>query len=201
MALAVLTTRGGGPLRSFLIWSVPVLLPLLFIHAVCNPAFLVTKRLWDFLPFRADGFAHAMHTGSSLVCLLFAAVLWRYVDAPRLLDWLITLRLPVPALAMFAQSHSILLQLRQRAEKVLLAQQARGIAAGPSFLAKIRALPTVVLPVALSTLVEADTRAAVLASRGLGTGTMTVFSRPQPSSFEIALAAISVLGWALLLLL
>lgn len=201
LTLASAVTRQFSVARSFISWFAPLLFPLLLIHTVLNPTFSVSSRLWGVLPFREEGMLHALVSGSKIMCLMIAAVLWRYVDAPRLFDWLIVLKCPVSLLVMFGQSHGILIHLRRRAENVLLAQQARGIAAGPSLLAKVRALPSVILPVALSTLDEADVRAAVLASRGFGTGLMTVLSQPGPSSPEIAIGVISGLGWALLQLL
>lgn len=95
----------------------------------------------------------------------------------------------------------MLILFRRRAENVFLAQRARGIAAGPSLFAKVRALPSVILPVVLNALGEADVRAVLLASRGFGAGEMTALGQPGPNRSEMALGAISLLGWAVLDLL
>lgn len=194
-------TRQSDVIRTSTLWLFPLLLPLIVIHSFFNPTFPVTSQLWGTIPFRSDGIVHAINSGSKLMSLMIAAVLWRYVDAQRLFNWLVLLKCPVAFLVMFGQSHGMLILLRRRAENVFLAQRARGIAAGPGIFAKVRALPSVILPVVLNALGEADVRAVLLASRGFGAGVMTVLGQPGPRKEEMALSAISVLGWAVLELL
>lgn len=193
--LACLTQRSLEALKSFVVCTFSVIVPLIVIHSFLNPSFPETYKILGAFAFRKAGYAHSLSVSGGLTCLLMSAVLWRHVDARRLLDWLVSLRLPLSIMMIFAQSISVLFRIRSRSGKVLVAQQARGIPTGPGLFTRLRALPSVILPVTLATLGEVDLRAACLSSRGFGTGRMTVLADPRPTCVELMLSIIPWILW------
>lgn len=179
LLLAVATSSVRGIRIAFLL-TLPFVAPLGLIHGVLNPAFATTGRLWEIIPLRGAGLLFAAVISTRILILSLAVAAWREVDRDRLIADAVAFRVPLPLIVMVAVATSTICLLVLRMQKVHLAQQARGISAGPSLRARVCALPSMVIPVVTATIGEGDKRGLMMASRGLGT-TRIALSSPQRS--------------------
>lgn len=174
-----LQTRSSSLPWITLKWSIPFILPLLIIHGVINPTYQQSSTLLGVLPLRSSGFQFGMHVSARIWLITIIGALWTTIDRDTLINQLIHWKLPLPVVVVAAQAIATLDYIARRIQTVYLAQQARGIAVGPGIFRRIRALPSVVIPVVLTTLVDAHSRTQCLDNRGLGTTNIAV---PHPKS-------------------
>ena len=169
-------------------WTLPLLLPLGLIHGLINPAFVADHYLFEWVPIRSSGLYFALLIGLRVFILTTIVAIWREVDRDDLFRFSVYIGLPLPVVIMTAVATAVLCSIAMRVHAVYLAQQARGIAAGPDWLSRIRALPTIILPVVTATLIEGSARGSVMRNRGLGSGQLT---RPIP----VHSVSSASLGW------
>ncbi|MEW8029842.1 MAG: energy-coupling factor transporter transmembrane component T [Candidatus Thiodiazotropha sp.] len=160
--------RTWSILSRSLLWAFPFTFPLLLIHGVINPSYSTGTQFGGIVPLRPDGAIYALLISIRVWIITIIGAIWMCVNRDRLIDEMVQWNIPMPWIVIGSQAISTLDFISRRIRSVYLAQQARGIAVGPGILARIRALPTVVIPVVLSTLVDAHARAQCLHSRGLG---------------------------------
>lgn len=146
----------------------PVIIILLGVHGFVSPLFPVTDSLGGVVPFRAAGFAYALHLAQMIFVVTFAALLWLGVSRRDFVEDLIWLRTPPIGIAIAGQTMATLGVLSRKISAVFLAQKARGVPVEGKVLGRLRALPSVLVPVVAVTLIEADARSQIMTSRGLG---------------------------------
>jgi energy-coupling factor transport system permease protein len=198
--LFIATVRVKSPRLSWvsLKWTLPFALPMILIHGVINPSYPATSELWGVVPWRNDGLAYGLLTSTRIWIITVVAASWTFVDRDQLIDQMVQWHFPLPVIVMCAQAISTLDFISRRIRAVYLAQQARGIAVGPALADRLRALPTVVIPVVLSTLVDAHARSQCLHTRGLGSGPMRISRSHRVSHTDIAASAILLSIYVLL---
>jgi energy-coupling factor transporter transmembrane protein EcfT len=176
LIINVVTTKSLEPIAIFIKLSLPIIIPLFIIHTIINPTFPSTNELFGILPFRPEGLAFSIHIMRQVSILFAISTMWFFVDRDYFLDWLISRKFPLFICAAFAQAIAIISLIERRGDSVYKAQQARGIQVGPNLIKKIKALPSVMLPVIATVINETDWRAIALVSRGF---TCTKMSSPQ----------------------
>jgi hypothetical protein len=162
-------------------FTAPFALPLAIVHGVINPAFAISTHYY-FLPLRLNGFLYAAEVILRVLLLTLVAISWSEVDPDALLHDSVRVRLPLPLIVSIAVTASTVKIIGRKIEAVHLAQQARGVRTGPGLLIKASALIALVIPVALSTLIDNSARGEILSTRGLGTGRLAL--RPRESRLE-----------------
>jgi energy-coupling factor transport system permease protein len=167
--LVALTQKTYKPVITAFKWSFPFVIPLIIVHGMINPTFPAAFHVGDLLPIRTEGILYALSVSCKIFILTAAVVSWKGIEPERLMSDAIKLHVPDNLVIIVAISTAIIHTITARIKAVYLAQQARGIAAGPGFFARLRALPAVILPVITSTLLEAHARGTLMANRGLGT--------------------------------
>ena len=187
IALGIASLRSGPAVvgRRFLSLLLPFAIPLLIMHGVLNRQFAVTSYLFDLVPIRFNGAEFAVSTLSRLSPMIAASMMFFDVDRGRFVDWLISLRFPVWLYVPAVQAVAISNLLARRVQRVLLAQQARGIAVGPGLYLRVRALPRIIIPVVTSLILEIDPRTYSLVARGFGRGPMASPSQPPLTGWEM----------------
>lgn len=150
-------------------WTFPFIIPLLIIHGLINPSFESSLDLWRFVAYRPSGLIFAGIVSGKIFILTLAVTLWHRVDSDELLRSAVKRGFPLFLIVLISVAMATLRTIAVRAGNVYLAQQARGIPAGPGIVARVRALPTIVLPVITSTIREGIERGELMQSRGLGT--------------------------------
>jgi len=162
-------------------FSAPFVVPLIFVHGVLNPGFQPAHPIVAFLAWRPEGAIFAVEISMRIVVFTVIAVAWMSVDGDRLFREGVNAGLPLGLVVLIAVTVSSLRTIRRRIESVFVAQQARGVPSGPGLFSRIRAMPTVVIPVVVSSITEGSARGQVLTSRGLGSSPL-VLTHPPVSS-------------------
>jgi energy-coupling factor transporter transmembrane protein EcfT len=194
--LGLLSTRRLNILKFFLSASAPFLLPLLIMHGLLNAQFPIDAHLW-IIPYRLQGLRFALYTFCDLAVLLALASAWSLASRDDLLEWLASRQAPIFILGILAQSIAMLSLIERRSRAVLKAQTARGIRTGPEFIYRVRAYPSIVLPVITSLINESGHRATALWSRGFLEYQFAAQISPFSTSRDIAwIAALAILAAA-----
>jgi len=167
MLLLIVTTRSIKAARSFLSLSIPFFVPLLVIHGIINPQF-EQSYLFSGLPVRMEGVRFALNICSNLSIFLAVAIGWWHVERDYFVDWLIARKVPTVVLGVIALASAMVPLIERRGAAVLRAQTARGIPTGPKLRHRLKAMPSILLPVITSLMNEADHRSYALWSRGFG---------------------------------
>jgi len=163
----LISTMSIKVITRFIILSAPFLIPLLLIHGVINPQFEQTS-LFFLMPIRNDGILFAVSTYANISVFLALAINWWHVDRDNMIDWLIARKIPSIFICLIAQSAAMIPLIERRGFSVLRSQNARGIPTGPNLFHRIKAIPSIILPVITSLMNEADHRSYTLWSRGFG---------------------------------
>jgi len=165
VALTVASTKSLKTIKTFVTISLPLLVPLILIHGLVNPQFEMNARMWS-VPYRQEGITFALSVYSNLAVFLAIATGWANVNRDEFFDWMVACRVPVFLVGLVGQSIAMVILIEKRGRAVLKAQTARGIPTGPNWRHRLRALPSVILPVVTSLINEADQRSTALWSRG-----------------------------------
>jgi energy-coupling factor transporter transmembrane protein EcfT len=169
LALSLLAWTGNGGLGWVIVkWCLPFAIPLLLVHGVLNAGFPADRWYLGFLPFRPAGFRFGATISLHVTLFATVAAYWMSTRRDDVVDDLVNLRLATWIIFFSSQSIAIGGSVERRILKIYTAQRARGIRTGPSFWARIKAFPSVVIPVVVATLLEADARVPALVSRGFG---------------------------------
>lgn len=167
LILLMLSTKKLSPFKAFISLSGPFFIPLLLIHVIVNPQFVVTNKIW-LVPFRYDGLIFSLEVYSNLAVYLAVAICWWHVDRDYMVDWLSARNAPFFLIGLTMQASAMVPIIEKRGLAVLKAQTARGIATGPNLIHRLKAFPTIILPVITSLINEAEHRSVSLWSRGFG---------------------------------
>ncbi|HEX6644160.1 MAG TPA: energy-coupling factor transporter transmembrane component T [Gemmatimonadales bacterium] len=173
---------------------------------------VVSLPLWVFLVLLhailpgGEGAAAALAQGARLGAVATASVmLIRTFDPSRFLDAASAGGWSLGAAFLIVSTMQAAPRLRLRAGSILEAQRARGLVAGGSPVARLKALVPVTLPLALGTLAEVDERAMALEIRAFGGGgRRTPLEIPAMSARDrllrwgAVLAVSAAAGWRLL---
>lgn len=168
----------GHLARLILIWALPLVLPLLLIHSLLNRSFAVDYWLMGWLPLRLEGARFGAGIALKVLALTAVAALWLSVRREEVVEGLVRLKFPSPILLIALQSTAIMGLVNRRVDAVFLAQRARGIPVGSGTFDRLKSLPSILIPVVVGTLVDAESRVPALVSQGFGS--VTIASEPSP---------------------
>lgn len=196
LMLAAMAAPTAHTISTVLKWTATFAVPLVLIHGVINPAYPQTATLLGAIPVREGGLSYGLSVALAMCVITTVATVWSQVDRDVLVDDLSRLALPTWLIVVAAQSIAVIHLVRLRVDSVYLAQRARGIAVGPGFVTRLRALPSVLIPVVVATLSDADARATALASRGFGATRILPVKQRRVGASEAAWSA-SALALAL----
>jgi energy-coupling factor transporter transmembrane protein EcfT len=169
MALNLLAWTGNARIGWVIVkWCLPFAVPLLFVHGVLNAGFPADRWYFGLLPLREAGLRYGATVGLHVALLATVAAYWVNTKRDDVVDDLVSLRLPLWVILFSSQSIAVGASVERRITKVYAAQRARGIRTGPSFWARVQALPSVLIPAVVGTLLEAEARVPALVSRGFG---------------------------------
>lgn len=191
-ALLCLQLRTFKAALSFLKWAAPLIVPAMLLHGLLNPSYSSTP-IGLGIHWRPDGIAYATTLAVNFALLSAVAIHWLYVPQSALVDALIRSKMPVWTILLTTQSVAVASSLRRQISNVYLAQQARGIQVGPRLWHRLRALPSVLVPSVISTLVDAEGRVTALASRGFGAAAPARPPRSKLSNADLLFAAAPLL--------
>jgi len=197
VALAVVLALAGRALgyvaRPALIIGVTTWVLLLILHGLLDPG---PRIALGPLSFSAEGLARAAVLGGRITAILFAFLTVLAVVSPaRLVEAMTDRGVPFGRMYLVVSTLTLVPRLRERASRILEAQQCRGLALGGSPVARVAALGPLVLPLVLGALAEVDEQVLALDSRGADSGLVRTALDPPADS-----AGGRILRWACALL-
>jgi energy-coupling factor transport system permease protein len=168
---------------------------------VAPPAFLIALPTWTILlvihgllghePYGTvlglrvseSGLTRALVLGGRLTAILVAFLTVLTTVAPaRLVEAMTARGVPFARMYLLVSTLTLVPRLRERAVRILEAQQCRGLALGGSPAARIAALGPLVLPLILGALIEVDEQVLALDARGVTSGARRTSIDPPPDT-------------------
>lgn len=161
----------------------PLAVMLFFIHGFFNPQGATPLFSLGAFTFTREGARYAYWVASRLLTIVTATMLLLLVTHPgHLMAALMARGLPPSLAYILSSSLQIIPQMQGKARAIMEAQQARGLETEGSLLRRTRALPHLLAPLILGSLVGAEERAIALEARAFrAPGPKTIW-RPPPDS-------------------
>ncbi len=162
----------GGVLRHAvrpaLAFALPVWALLLVVHGLRGPEPFVAVGP---ITLSESGLDRALVLGSRVTAILVAFLTaLACVAPPRLVEAMTARGASFARMYLLVSTLTLVPRLRERAARILEAQQCRGLRLGGSPVARVRALGPLVLPLVLGALAEVDEQVFALDARGVSLG-------------------------------
>ncbi|MFL0713450.1 MAG: energy-coupling factor transporter transmembrane component T family protein [Microcella pacifica] len=176
---AVLGRVGGRLLRLFLILLLPLLVVLFLIQGLFYPDGSTVLWEWGLAQLTTEGLLFALTIGSRLTALVLGSLVFVLTTDPaRLMSALTQVGMSPKIAYVISASLQIIPAFQARAQSILLAQQARGLAIVGSPLKRARALLPLLGPLILGMITNVDERSTAMEARAFG-------ATPKPTSLII----------------
>lgn len=176
---AVLGRVGGRLLRLFLILLLPLLVVLFIIQGLFYPDGSTVLWEWGLAQLTTEGLLFALTIGSRLTALVLGSLVFVLTTDPaRLMSALTQVGMSPKIAYVISASLQIIPAFQARAQSILLAQQARGLAIVGSPLKRARALLPLLGPLILGMITDVDERSTAMEARAFG-------ATPKPTSLII----------------
>ena len=178
----------GGVIRPLLSRTVKIIAPLalmlLLIQGFFHPQAATPLFDLGLFTFSLEGGRFAYLVASRLLAIVAASMLLLLTTHPgRLMAALSQRGVPSTLVYIVSSSLQIIPQMQQKARIIMEAQRARGLETEGSLLRRARALPPLLLPLVLGSLVAAEERALALEARAFrAPGAKTVWRTPPDSA-------------------
>jgi len=202
LAGAALAASGGvlrAGARTALLLSVPVWALLFVLYGVLGgePRVALGPVLVS-----APGIARALVLGGRLTAIVLAFLTALATTSPhRLVEAMTARGVPFGRTFLLASTLTVLPRMRERAARILEAQQCRGLRLGGSVVARVRALGPLTLPLILGALAEVDEQVLALDVRGAARGPRTALDPPPDTAgqralrWSLGLLVVAAYGW------
>ncbi len=193
----------GSVLRPAALLALPTWALLTVLHGLLGGPPHVAV---GFVAFSVPGGERALVFGGRLAAILLAFLTALATVSPgRLVEAMTARSVRFGWVYLLVSTLTVVPRLRDRARRIIDAQQCRGLRLGGSPLARVRALGPLVVPLILSALAEVDEQALALDVRGASTkGARTALEPPEDHAADRAVrwavAAVVVAGYAAKLL-
>ncbi len=176
---AVLGRVGGRLLRLFLILLLPLLVVLFLIQGLFYPDGSTVLWEWGLAQLTTEGLLFAITIGSRLTALVLGSLVFVLTTDPaRLMSALTQVGMSPKIAYVISASLQIIPAFQARAQSILLAQQARGLAIVGSPLKRARALLPLLGPLILGMITDVDERSTAMEARAFG-------ATPKPTSLVV----------------
>jgi energy-coupling factor transport system permease protein len=178
--------------RTVLLLSLPIWVLLFVVHGLFGPEPRVALGP---VSVSAPGIARALVLGGRVTAIVLSFLAALATTSPhRLVEAMTARGVPFARVFLLASTLTVLPRMRERASRILEAQQCRGLRLGGTPLARLTALGPLVLPLVLGALAEVDEQVLALDARGAAGGARrTALDPPADSPAQRALR------WTLLL--
>jgi len=167
LAGAALAATGGvlrSSARTALILSLPIWVLLFVLHGLLGGGARVAAGP---LSLSATGVARALVLGGRVTAIVLSFLTALATTSPhRLVEAMTARGVPFGRTFLLASTLTVLPRMRERATRILEAQQCRGLRLGGSVAARVRALGPLALPLILGALAEVDEQVLALDVRG-----------------------------------
>lgn len=195
LMLAAARRNAPGHLVTILLkWMAPFVVPVLILHGILNASFPADYWIFGIVPLRGEGFRFGYDVSLRVFLIAEAGAFWLLVSRDDMVESLFRQRLPTTFVLFAVQGFVVTGVLQRRIASVYLAQRARGIPVDSTILSRIRSVPSILLPVVIGSLVEAEARVPSLLSQGFGALDPLQIPRPMMGAVQKILAAAPLLA-------
>ncbi|KZE91851.1 energy-coupling factor transporter transmembrane component T family protein [Microbacterium sp. TNHR37B] len=180
---AVVSGCGGRLARMGVTILLPIVLVLFVVQGLTFPGGRTALWAWGPLALTTEGLLFALGIGSRIVCLVLASILFVLTTHPGDLLSALTERGMSPKFSYIISSTLQLIPAFQdRANGILLAQQARGLAVGKGVRGRIGAMMPLLAPLVLGMFTDVEERATAMEARGFGSTAKRTALTPVPDT-------------------
>ncbi|MBY6061806.1 energy-coupling factor transporter transmembrane protein EcfT [Microbacterium esteraromaticum] len=149
----------------------PIILVLFIVQGLTFPGGRTPVFQWGFITVTVEGLQFALGIGSRIICLVLASLLFVLTTHPGDLLSELTARGMSPKFSyVISSTLQLIPAFRDRADGILLAQQARGLAVGGGVRGRIKAMMPLLTPLVLGMFTDVEERATAMEARGFGSG-------------------------------
>lgn len=180
---AVISGCGGRLSRISLTILLPIVIVLFIVQGLTFPGGRTALWEWGPLALTTEGLMFALGIASRIVCLVLASILFVLTTHPGDLLSALTERGMSPKFSYIISSTLQLIPAFQdRADGIILAQQARGMAVGKGLRGRIGAMMPLLAPLVLGMFTDVEERATAMEARGFGSTAKRTALTPVPDT-------------------
>ncbi|MCR2783884.1 MULTISPECIES: energy-coupling factor transporter transmembrane component T [unclassified Microbacterium] len=180
---AVVSGCGGRLAKLGFAILTPIILVLFIVQGLTFPGGKTALWEWGGIAITTEGLYFALGIGSRIICLVFASILFVLTTHPGDLLSALTERGMSPKFSYIISSTLQLIPAFQdRADGILLAQQARGLAIGKGLRGRVGAMMPLLAPLVLGMFTDVEERATAMEARGFGSTARRTALTPVPDT-------------------
>lgn len=181
---AATIARCGGQLAKLGgIILLPIIVVLVIVQGLTFPGGQTPVWQWGFMTVTSEGLMFALTIGMRIICLVLASILLVLTTHPGDLMSALTERGMSPKFSYIISSTLQLIpSFQDRANAILLAQQARGLAIPRNPLRRAGVLLPLLGPLVLGMFTDVDERSTAMEARGFGSAAKRTSLIPVPDS-------------------
>ncbi|MEA4944384.1 MAG: energy-coupling factor transporter transmembrane component T [Propionicimonas sp.] len=181
--VAVISRCGGRLAKYSAALLLPILIVLVLVQGLTFPGGQTPVWQWSFMTVTAEGLLFALTIGARITALVLASILLVLTTHPGDLMSALTQRGMSPKFSYIISSTLQLIpSFQDRANAILLAQQARGLALPRNPLRRAGALLPLLGPLVLGMFTDVDERSTAMEARGFGSTARRTLLIPVPDS-------------------
>lgn len=199
---AVLSKAGGRLLSISLKILLPIILALFIVQGLTFPGGKTVMWEWGIISVTSEGLLFALGIGSRIIVLVLTSILLVLTTHPGELMSALTERGMSPKFAYIISSTLQLIPaFKDRADSILLAQQARGLSLKGSPFRRMKVMLPLLSPLVLGMFTDVEERSTAMEARAFGSTAQRTALLPVPDSIAqritrwifvvIALAAVA----------
>lgn len=180
---AVISGSGGRLLSLSLKILIPIILVLFIVQGLTFPGGKTVIWEWGIIDITTEGLLFALGIGSRIIVLVLASILLVLTTHPGDLMSALTERGMSPKFAYIISSTLQLIPaFRERADSILLAQQARGLSLKGSPVRRVKVMLPLLSPLVLGMFTDVEERSTAMEARAFGSTAKRTSLVPVPDS-------------------
>ncbi|HMM83562.1 MAG TPA: energy-coupling factor transporter transmembrane component T [Terrimesophilobacter sp.] len=180
---AVISGSGGRLLSLSLKILIPIILVLFIVQGLTFPGGKTVIWEWGIIDITTEGLMFALGIGSRIIVLVLASILLVLTTHPGDLMSALTERGMSPKFAYIISSTLQLIPaFRERADSILLAQQARGLSLKGSPVRRVKVMLPLLSPLVLGMFTDVEERSTAMEARAFGSTAKRTSLIPVPDT-------------------
>lgn len=180
---ALLSRCGAQVARVSLAILAPIVVVLFLVQGLTFPGGVTVLWQWGVFELTTEGLMFALGIATRVICLVVASILFVLTTHPGDLLSALTERGLSPKFSYIISSTLQLIPaFRDRADGILLAQQARGLAVGEGLGGRFRAMMPLLGPLVLGMFTDVEERGTAMEARGFGSAARRTSLTSVPDS-------------------
>lgn len=193
---ALIARSGMSLLKIGLVMLVPILLALFIVQGLTFPGGKTPLFQWEFITVTYEGLDFALGIGSRITALVLASLLFVLTTHPGVLLGALSDKGMSPKFSyILASTLQLVPAFKDRADSILLAQQARGLKLGGGLGSRVKVMLPLLSPLVLGMFTDVEERSTAMEARAFGSSAKRTSLIPVPDS-----TAQRIARWVIVLL-